>query len=75
MKLHEVNSSTIAAIGYDPEARILQVNFKTKDGDGSPYTYADVPADLAWHLLNADSVGKFLASEIKGKFEYKRRGL
>ena len=74
MKLHEVNSSTISAIGYDPVNQTLQVNFKTKDGDGSPYTYAAVPADLAWHLLNAESTGKFFASEIKGKFDYSKRG-
>ncbi len=58
-----VKSSNIAAVGYDTSG--LRVQFK----DGATYVYAGVPADLHANLMGAESVGKFLASEIRGKFK------
>ena len=57
-----VKSSNVAAVGYD--ATGLRVQFK----DGATYVYAGVPADLHANLMGAESVGTFLASEIRGKF-------
>ena len=59
-----VSSSNIAAIGFDDEKRILAIEFKS----GSIYHYAGVSADLALDLVHADSIGRFYAQKIKGKF-------
>jgi hypothetical protein len=60
------NSSTIDAIGYHALSQTLQVDFQA----GSRYHYHDVPEDLFEALLNPDSKGRFLNSEIKGHYDY-----
>lgn len=46
----------------------LLVTFK----GGSKYEYIDVPESVARALVAAESPGKFLNSEIKGKYAYKK---
>ncbi|MCH8888321.1 MAG: KTSC domain-containing protein [SAR324 cluster bacterium] len=62
--MFDVESSNLAAIGYDPETEVLRVRFKT----GGEYDYADVPRETAKSFKTADSVGKFFFSEIKNEF-------
>jgi hypothetical protein len=64
-----VTSSQIAAIGHDPATNTLRVQFK---GSGSVYDYANVPADVHQAFGKAESLGKFLGSHIKGKYEFKK---
>lgn len=59
-----VSSSNIQAIGYDEDKRILAVEFKS----GSIYHYADIGADLALDLVNAESIGRFYSQHVRGKF-------
>ena len=66
IKLHQVNSSTVEAIGCDPDSHVLRIAFKNRDGGSTPYDYFEVPANVAWKLLDADSVGKFVGEHIKG---------
>ena len=68
MRMFDVESSNLAAIGYDPETEVLRVRFKT----GGEYEYADVPRETAKSFKTADSVGKFFFSEIKNEFESKK---
>lgn len=60
----KVESSNIAAIGYDPESRTLQVDFKT----GKRYQYQNVPPEIFAEFQAADSVGKYFAASIKNEF-------
>lgn len=60
----KVESSNIAAIGYDAESRTLQVDFKT----GKRYQYQNVPPETFAEFKAADSVGKYLAAQIKNAF-------
>ena len=42
---------------------------------GSPdwyYTYAEVPAHVVSSLITAESVGSFIATKIKGKYEVRK---
>lgn len=64
-----VDSSNIASIGYDPETATLEVEFLK---DGSVYQYFDVPAQVHEELMTASSHGSYLASRIKGAFQYSR---
>ena len=62
-------SSRIAAHGFDPQTSTLALQFKAKDGPGSLYHYAGVPADLYEELKGAESFGKFFGSHINVKDE------
>jgi nucleoside phosphorylase len=62
-----VSSSNIAAIGYDPQRLILEVDFL----NGSTYRYYDVPQYHYEGLMNAPSHGRYLDAYIKkGGYRY-----
>ena len=64
MKRTPVNgSSNILEIGHDPDANVLEVQFK----NGGVYRYADVDQDKHKALMSADSIGGFIHANIKGK--------
>jgi hypothetical protein len=63
-----VSSSQIAAIGYDPATKVLEIEFNR----GGVYTYADVPAEVHADLMAADSVGRYFSAHVKGVYEFKR---
>lgn len=68
MDMTPVQSSNITHIGHDGDA--LHVTFSS----GQTYKYAGVPAETHKALLAASSVGKFFASEIRGKYEHEKVG-
>jgi len=68
-----VESSQVAAVGYDPSGKVLAVQFKAKAGPGSIYHYADVPPDVYQGMLAAESCGKFFGANIRGKFEFTKQ--
>ncbi|MGH3992422.1 MAG: KTSC domain-containing protein [Pseudonocardiaceae bacterium] len=63
-----VSSSTVASVGYDATTATLEVEFS----NGSVYQYFDVPAHETEGLINAGSVGSYLATQIKGVYRYAR---
>ena len=67
--LRPVESSSIEAVGYDPKTHRLYVRFL---GSGNAYVYYDVAKRVFEDLLAADSKGRFLNSEIKGAYAYRR---
>lgn len=68
MEMISVDSSNISAVGYDDESSTLQVEFN----NGMSYQYFDVPEILFEELVNADSVGGYLAENIKGSYRYSK---
>ncbi len=66
MKMTQVQSSNIAAVGWEDE--VLEVTFIK----GGKYRYNGVPEEIYKLLLNADSVGKAFHRYIRPKqHEYK----
>jgi uncharacterized protein YuzE len=65
MKPCPKESTNVKAIGYDPEAATLRIQFAS----GKTYEYAGVPDDVYIDLMASDSIGRFVASNIRGKFE------
>lgn len=63
-KIKIENSSNVEQIGY--ENGTLLVSFK----NGTHYNYYDVPKQLFEDLKKAESKGKFLNENVKGKYEY-----
>ena len=68
MKLTEIESSNIAAIGYDAASKRLRVQFK----NGGLYEYPDVPAATHEAFMAAESKGSHFAKHIRGKHEGKK---
>ncbi|MGH9838749.1 MAG: KTSC domain-containing protein [Blastocatellia bacterium] len=60
MKLTVVDSSMIHAVGYDRKTRTLEVVFNS----GRTYIYEDVPPKIHKELMEADSKGSYMRSEI-----------
>lgn len=65
-----VQSSTIAAIGYDPNIEILQIAFL----NGSIYEYKNIPQVVYDGLMSASSHGSYLSREIKNIYPYEKIG-
>ena len=65
MELREIESSNIAAAGYDAAGQVLRVRFNS----GAEYDYLKVSGDVAKALFEADSVGKYFFSCIKTVYE------
>jgi len=61
-----VDSSNLKSVGYDNQ------NLFVEFGKGTVYVYYNVPQELYLELLNADSKGKYLNSNIKNVYQYER---
>ena len=61
MDRKSVESSNISSIGYDTNNNILEVEFK----NGDVYQYFNVPESEYKGIMEADSHGKYLNSNIK----------
>jgi len=66
MERTQVDSSNIRSIGYNPQSRILEVEFTS----GDIYQYFDIPERLYEELMRATSHGGFLDENIV-KFNYR----
>lgn len=67
MKRKTVESSQIKAVGYDENALILEIEFKS----GSVYQYDRVPASVASCMMDAgavESVGTYFGANVKDRF-------
>lgn len=67
-QLSPVDSSSIAAIGYDATEQTLWVRFIT----GATYRYRDVPAATYEQFTRAESKGRYFNSEIRNAFSFTR---
>jgi hypothetical protein len=67
---HRVASTSIRAIGYDPERYEAWVEFLTRPG---PYVFFGVPAEVYAGLEEAESKGSYVNRVIK-LYPYEYRG-
>ena len=63
-----VESSNLAAVGYDARRRLLEIEFRS----GGIYRYFEVPAEVHGQLLAAESKGRFFAKHIRDRFRFER---
>lgn len=66
MQLTTVESSMIHAVGYDDEARELEVVFNS----GGIYRYQDVDKETYEELLEAESKGRFMHACVIDMYPY-----
>ena len=64
MKRDPVQSSNLAALGYDAARRVLEVEFREA---GSIWQYAGVTPEQFRALLEAPSIGSHFARSIRGR--------
>ena len=65
MRRERVRSSSVAYVGYDEAKHVLEIEFH----NGNVYRYQDVPAAVYRLLLQARSIGDFVNTIVKPKFE------
>ncbi len=66
--MHHLDSSSIAAAGYDASHRQLTLAFRR----GGLYRYFDVPRRIYRSLLQAGSKGQFFTGCIRGHYRFER---
>lgn len=69
-EMRSVDSSNVAAVGYDEEARVMRVRFHS----GGVYNYYDVEPEVYHTVLYSDSPGGSLHQNVKGRYDYRRIG-
>lgn len=65
-----LDSSLLASAAYDPQRRLLRLEFRCC----SVYLYGNVPANVAVALLTASSKGAYFNRSIRGQFPFRRLG-
>jgi len=68
MEWQAVSSSNVAEIGYDKETNTLGLRFK----NNSEYHYPNVPESVFTELQQADSIGKYVNSNIKYTYSFRK---
>lgn len=68
MQLEKVNSSDIAAIGYDPESQTLAIEFHAT----GRYHYFSVPPQIHAELMQTPTHGKYFHQHIKGRYAWEK---
>ena len=58
------DSTNVFCVTYNFPDKLLQVEF----ANGGVYRYADVPVEIWRNIQRADSAGKVIAAEVRGKF-------
>lgn len=66
LKFTKVESSSIDEVAYDSKKEILYVRFT----NCRLYSYDKVPEDFFIALINAESVGRLFATQIKNRFDF-----
>lgn len=66
MRRRAVNSSALQSIGYDAEKHILELEFRDS---GEVWQYFNFKPAAYKKFVNAESLGNFFATRIKGKYD------
>jgi KTSC domain len=66
MQLDPVESSMLAAVGYDANLQALVVLYNS----GKAYQYLDVPPEIFQGLLVAQSKGRFMLDNVIDHYPY-----
>lgn len=64
----EISSSNLKKASYNTESKLLTVTFN----NGAIYEYYDFPWDKFTKFRMSESQGKFLNTNINGKYKFKK---
>ncbi len=78
-RLSKVNQTEHVSKRIPVSSSMIKEIEKTKDGGlvvvfntGSVYKYHNVPKKVESDMLNADSIGKYFASNVKNRYEHEK---
>jgi len=63
-----VRSTSLRSVGYNPETRELDLEFK----EGRLYRYGGVPPEVHEELLHAPSLGRYFLANVRGRYPCER---
>ena len=66
MERYPVTSTSLRSVGYDPQSKLLEIEFT----NGKVYRYRDVPLEMHKDLLRSESLGKFFNTKIRDVYSY-----
>lgn len=71
IKMHKVDSSQMAEIGYDADAQQALIRFhsKTEGKPGSLYRYNNVSPEMFDEFANSESKGRWFGQNLKNAVE------
>ena len=61
MNRQPVKSSNLASVGYDPDSKILEVEFH----NATVFQYRNIPGPIFKSLMSAPSIGKYFNAKIR----------
>lgn len=61
-----VVSTVLRSVGYDAQTHTLEIEFDS----GHVYQYTDVPPNVHWELMHAESHGKYFDANIRDEYTY-----
>lgn len=70
MEMQPLNSSNIAAAGYDADTQTMRIEFKS----GSTYSYASVPLEVFEGLITSPSAGGYFFRNVRDRFTTTKEG-
>lgn len=68
MRRSPVSSSAISSVGYDRKEKTLELEFSS----GGVYDYYEVPPKVYAALMSAESKGRFISEQIRGRYRSTR---
>ena len=68
MRRQHVESSAISSVGYDADAKVLEVEFSS----GAVYKYREVPPGVYRSLMKSTSKGRYVSQRIRDQFPFTR---
>lgn len=68
MRRQHVESTAISSVGYDANAKILEVEFSS----GAVYKYRGVPPGVYRSLMKSPSKGQYVSRRIRDRFPFTR---
>ena len=70
MRRRRVESSAVRSVGYDEDRHELEIEY----AEGGVYRYSLVPRRSYDELLDADSIGAYVATRIKPRYPVEEVG-
>ncbi len=65
MQRRLVESSALNSLGYDPSAKILELEFRDS---GGVWQYFGITSVIYKKFISSDSLGNFFVTKIKGRY-------
>ncbi len=69
MERQAISSTSIRSVGYDPDQKMLEIEFQS----GEVYDFHDVPQEVYRDLMQAESHGQFFQQNIREKYPFQHK--